>query len=599
MSTAPEFEHKSSTDELLAATVTKRLGTEASARVLQELRQRDLAGRAAFLVRAAEFLSMFGDNGEVVASAPADDFTDIVTEPHVVIPIKHHEQASVLAVAEEDEQQGGDSFKETPLNHVRQENERELVVDEPAEQVGVYKVNRRIANAINKICGEGAHETLGLTSESREAVVAALLDLRGEMPRQDPSRVAEYLRLIYDNASFSEIQQAMNAASINSAHKRWSQFNAMIVDRVSREGIDPTEVLRYHLGRRDSATNHDASASTNELAVGEPTPARDLMPSDASETTPVVDMAVPELADRETDFAVDVNEALAQLCGEDETLRESVAQLLTEEKYDESMVVGTRLIADLMGRYAENRPAARESIRNFDEDVYGVLKDLSGITTRANSLPRTLEGILKFKPKLTREQVEGAVGSLFEYATGQHYQPVAAVAPTPRPLPSVMPTKLQESQSDVVTSPEIDEVPRVDLLAVAKGEAKIGVEDWHAATEAYFASLEKQGVITGVQARILKDRALGNDNSREVDDITREVFELLRKKSKEPGVRIAEDPRVAEVFNVFTFTTLGVNSIDSIQQRLNRKSDQKSRIDKEHVKRLVVGGIVATLGEMN
>ena len=144
----------------------------------------------------------------------------------------------------------------------------------------------------------------------------------------------------------------------------------------------------------------------------------------------------------------------------------------------------------------------------------------------------------------------------------------------------------------------LEKPAQVDLLAIAKGEVEAEEGEWSCAAEEFFVSLATQPDFTPAQARILRERALGFNTSKQLDDVTKSALKNLRTRASELPSRLGEDPRVRETFNLFTVTLLGARTIEDITNHIHRTENEHGKIkDSEDLaKRRLVGAIAAVFG---
>lgn len=574
-----EFTHSSkelSTDELLRRSVSKHLGKEASERFFVQLQHEDnLSRRAQYLVRAAELLELFDtDSGvdipkiEAVPSEPPSA-TDTVSE------LDRPVEPPVVEVPRlEDTKPTKEPF-EIAANITRDaiETEKEFSVD------------TRISHLLDAMLGEGASAQLELTADDKDLVVRALMEVRGSLgPRGIPATFVQMLEGIYDGASQKEIAESLRVTSA-AVSQKWKGFATRCVEN-SQQVHMPDIMKRI----RPESTEEDAPVS------GE-----DVMPQDAA-SEPVRDDTPLDIQPQESGPQQDVSERfdklLDELTNQDNALVESLQALLLEDDFDaERMGMGASLLNEIMSEYAPNRGEARSNIGAISESAYKVLRNLADSGMRSsNQKPRTLPKLLKYDHQTNEEQVMDHLNRLLDAALkdkrvlGVRSQDQAA------PVTPQRPTLAEQAPALQVVAELQATPPSIDLFEVVKDRQKIGQEEWRAAVDRFFSSLVERKIFASYQVELLKLRALGEQDglSKDIDDTTRGVLNMLQQKAREPGCKINEDEETRHAFNMFTITALGVNTIEDIQRKL--KKDSKREVNIQTVRRRVVAGLVAVLG---
>lgn len=568
-----EFTHSSkelSTDELLRRSVSKHLGKEASERFFVQLQHEDnLSRRAQYLVRAAELLELFdtdsGADTPKIEAAPSEppSATDTVSE------LDRPVEPPVVEVPRLKDTKPAKEPFEIAVN----------ITHDAIETEKAFSVDTRISHLLDAMLGEGTSAQLELTADDKDLVVRALMEVRGSLgPRGIPATFVQMLEGIYDGASQKEIAESLRVTSA-AVSQKWKGFATRCVEN-SQQVHMPDIMKRI----RPESTEEDAPVS------GE-----DVMPQDAASESARDDTL---LDIRPQDISERFDELLDELTNQDNVLVESLQALLLEDDFDaERMNMGASLLNEIMSEYAPNRGEARSNIGAISESAYKVLRNLADSGMRSsNQKPRTLPKLLKYDHQTNEEQVMDHLNRLLDVALkdkrvlGVRSQDQAAPVTPQRPTLGGQAPALQVVAELQATPPSID------LFEVVKDRQKIGQEEWRAAVDHFFNSLVERKIFASYQVELLKLRALGEQDglSKDIDDATREVLNMLQQKAREPGCKINEDEETRHAFNMFTITALGVNTIEDIQRKL--KKDSKREVNIQTVRRRVVAGLVAVLG---
>ncbi|HCH34705.1 MAG: hypothetical protein UY35_C0007G0053 [Candidatus Saccharibacteria bacterium GW2011_GWC2_48_9] len=576
-----EFIHSSpelSTDELLRRSVSKHLGKEASERFFTQLQHEDnLSRRAQYLVRAAELLELFDADSAVdtpkIEAVPSESLfmADIASEPNPRV------ESLAVEVPRVENTKPTEKQSDTTTEIARTANEIE----------NDFSVDTRISDLLDAMLGEGASAQLGLTAGDKDVIVRTLMEVRGSLgPRGIPETFVQMLEGVYDGASQKEIAKSLRVTSA-AAWQKWKSFATRCIENSQHDTLGMPDIMKRI---RPESIERDVSVAdegaTRQDTANEPTP------DDTS-----LDIKLQESGSQQ-DVSERFDELLDELTDQDNALVESLQALLVEDDFDvERMSRGASLLNEIMSKYAPNRGGARGNIGVISENAYKVLRNLADSVMRSsNQKPRTLPKLLKYNHQTNEEQVMDHLNRLFEVAIkdkhvlgGVKLQERVAPIPTP-PIPTEQLSTPRRAAELQVTPPSID------LFQVAKDHQKLGQQEWRAAVDRFFESIVTRKIFASYQVELLKLRALGEQEglSKDIDDTTREVLNILQQKAREPGCKINEDEETRHVFDLFTITALGVNTIEDIQRKL--KKDSKREVNIQTVRRRVVAGLAAALG---
>ena len=577
---------EASTDELLRDRMSAHLGQEAADRFFAQLRgEASLVRRAQYLARAAEFLEVYGEEDVKIASKIEVVTSEILTGHDEEIAIV---ETSVIRDIATDEVQQSVVQSGDP-----EDQSKVLKLHPDHETKDTFEVDKRIGILLDDLCGT---ELFELTIDDKDAVVRGLMEVRGKLgPRGIPSTFIQMLEGMYDGKAQAAIARDLGISD-QAMSQKWIGFRKRCLENFQERASEALEVIRRHA--RPDMIDMLPEARESTLPVPSAEDVANIHAGSPREESKAIDTVVAEIERDTIDHQSNVqfDEVFEQLVSDNVILRDSIEALLIGDRFDEeSMGLGKSLLSDLMSKYAPNRGDARTHIGYVNDAAYKILCSLAGTDTRgSNSLSRTLPTLMKFERSTNEEEVMDHLARLIDAALRESY---AIEPPKPKPSPVAMPLTLVRDQS--VAEKEVEAkrelAQPIDLFAVAKGDVEIGTHDWNLEVERLFESLVSRKVLSGYKAELLKNRALGEDDSRDVDDQTRAVLDMLQQKSREPGSRINEDEGVRAAFNIFVITALGVNNLDDVLQRLNRNS--KREIKLHTVQRRVIGGIAAVLGD--
>lgn len=343
------------TDELLQQRMAACLGSDATRLFFAELqREENLTRRAWHLLRLAKLLELFGTQPGV-ATPPAMELATTPRQVNTVQPSHIEEvideesvQAENVNVAAHHKEV---SDAETPTGHALQSPAHEHDRDDE------FKVDSRIESLLESLAGKGITAQLQLMDADRDAVVGALMEIRGTLDsRTDPVQLKALYSATYAGKTVANIAEDFGI-TISAIYQKYKAFQSKCRRRLKEDGLDAREIIVKHV-RPDSQhrtletaeaypTENMTSNTPDEVTVA-------FVPQETHDDPAIDQTALDDNKYEGLDDRFDM--LLTRLTAGHDGLAESIQYLLTEETFHEdSMAAGKGLLGELMATYAPNK----------------------------------------------------------------------------------------------------------------------------------------------------------------------------------------------------------------------------------------------------
>lgn len=490
----------------------------------------NIVHRTRCLARAAKLLELFGEDDTIAVTAATEFIPDNITP----ITARHDEIAM---------------RPEMPLEQ-----------DE-------FRLSDRITGLLYEICDSDVVDALALGADDRDAVVSALIEMRGEFgSRVKVPTLREYIGLIYDGYTDVEANAKLGLSTTPAAlSQKWSGHKRACVANFESGRSNPDAILTAHVRPETS----DALVVT--------------MPGTqvAEEVTEIVQHA--ELTDEDRFY-----EALNKITRGDQAVARAIDQLIYAADYDtESMAVGTAVLGELVGRYAADISQARATTRSvgMSKAEYGVLCRWAKAGAGAGNpalAPQTLPSVLRYEVKpVSRDKIQDYLTQIFEAAACDEYA-----------LTDELYGKAAAMIADAKNDATQEHEPTCDLFAVAAGDVEVTRDTWEREVQLYLRRLSDTKVLPVVSRCELEGRLLGSDEATSISEGLKDTLDILRHEAS-CCERLQDNEAIHTALQEFTRYQDKVRSMESIRTSVSKVIGRN--VSMLTIRKMLAGGIYAAM----